>query len=69
MSDRDKLEAVKSGVFLWMADRPISVLDSIEDGARRGMIEWLDANRDAIIKAIADAHRGEGGGHEALPAK
>lgn len=52
-TDHEKLEALTDGVFAWMADRPISTHDALEDGARKGVIERLDANRGEIIEAIA----------------
>ena len=53
MSDRDKLEALTNGVFAFLADREISTQESIADGAKAGVIQWMDANREAIVEAIA----------------
>lgn len=53
MGDRDRLKALADGVHAWLAEHPISTQESIEDGARRAVTAWLDANREALVEAIA----------------
>lgn len=49
---RSQQQAISDGVYAWMAEHPISVHDAIEDGAKKGIIEWLDQNGEDLLRKI-----------------
>lgn len=53
-TERQELEAISDGVQAWLENHPISGGDCLVDGARKGIVEWLDRNRDDVIEAIAE---------------
>jgi hypothetical protein len=63
--EKDFITGVANGVFGFLADRPVSVIDpmieSISEACakelRMAVLEWMDYHRPQIISAIAAASK------------
>jgi len=57
MNDKDTINAITNGVFAYLNDRPVSVIDpaisEISKKMANAVNDWLNAHEDEIINAIA----------------
>jgi len=64
MNDKDVREGVANGVFEFLNDRSISVIDlaimEISTSVSAAVVDWIDSHEDQIIEAIAKAQSQRG---------
>ena len=62
MNDREVVEGVARGVFAFLNDRPVSVVDpaikQISEAVGMAITDWLDCHEDEIIEAISKQSKG-----------
>ncbi len=63
MTDQDKKEALREGVYNWLVDHPLSAADGLAMGAEKAVFRWLQENvedvRERIAQAVVDRIAGQ----------